>query len=108
MEITTELKFLKFKSGEEVISEIKGASEKGVLVLYRPAVLFYNEEDELVLSAWIWQSQDEIFRIETSDLLIPPCSVIPHLEDTYKGWTDTVSKETLESVLPIGMLRSLN
>jgi len=108
MDIKTELKFFKFKSGEEVIAEMKPASDNSRMVLYRPAVLFYNEEDDLVLSSWIWQSPDEIFRIDSADLLVPPCSVIPHLEKTYHEWSNTVTKETLDSILPLDMLRQLN
>jgi len=103
-----ELKFLKFKSGEEVMAMIMPVSEHSRMVLYRPAVLFYNEDDDLVLSSWIWQSPEEMFRIDSSDLLIPPTSVIPHLEKTYHEWSDSVTEQTLESILPINMLRNLN
>jgi len=95
-----DLKFLKLKNGEEVLSVIQ--YESNTVVLYRPAVLYYDTLNELTLSSWLWQTDEEIFRMPQSELLVQPTNPIQDLVDTYERWNTDVNGEIQDSIFPMG------
>jgi len=95
-----DLKFLKLKNGEELLSIVKYETDK--LVLYRPAVLYYDNLNELMLSDWLWQTNEQIFRMPLSELLVQPTEAIKDLAETYEKWNTDLDGQIKDSIFPMG------
>jgi hypothetical protein len=103
------VRFLRLKTGEDLISEVR--ETENAYVLMNPCKVVYFKSSKtgflsISLMQWIFSKicTEQVFEISKSEILtesLPDSSFIKHYRDSIEHFTDNESKEQIEYDSPI-------